>query len=118
MDAGEALPQVDAAQFFAVDLRVGRVLECRPLPEARTPAYRLRIDLGPLGERRSSARVVDGYTPEELIGSLVVCAVNLPPRQIGPVRSEVLILGAYERGGGRVALLRPDGDCLPGDRIG
>ncbi|GAC1339142.1 MAG: tRNA-binding protein [Candidatus Dormibacteria bacterium] len=118
MEGAAALPEIEAAQFFAVDLRVGRVVECLPFPEARNPAYRLRIDFGPLGERRSSARVVDGYTPAELTGSLVVCAVNLPARQIGPVRSEVLVLGAYERGGQRVALLRPDGDCVPGDRIG
>ncbi|MFN2452101.1 MAG: tRNA-binding protein [Candidatus Dormibacteria bacterium] len=118
MASADQLPELAADQFFAVDLRIGRVLECLPFPQARTPAYRLRIDLGPLGERRSSARVVDGYKPEELTGSLVVCVVNLPPRQIGPLRSEVLVLGAYERGGQRVALLRPDGDCVPGDRIG
>jgi len=118
VEGAEPLPQIEAAQFFAADLRVGRVLECLPFPQARVPAYRLRIDFGPMGERSSSARVVDGYRPEELTGSLVVCAVNLPPRQIGPARSEVLVLGAYERGGQRVALLRPDGDCVPGDRIG
>ncbi len=76
------------------------------------------IDFGELGARRSSARLTDNYTPEELVGTLVVGVVNLPPRQIGPVRSEVLVLGAYQRGTDTVALLRPDGDCQPGDRIG
>jgi tRNA-binding protein len=113
-----AEPPVPAASFFAVDMRVGRVVECEPFPQARQPAYRMLIDFGPLGTRRSSARLTDNYTPEELVGTLVVAVVNLPPRQIGPVRSEVLVLGAYQHGGTRVRLLRPDGDCSPGDRIG
>ncbi len=112
-------PQTVAAQqFFDIDIRVGRVLECERFPEARRPAYRLLIDFGEVGQRCSSARLTDRYTPEELLGSLVVGVVNLPPRQVGPVRSEVLVLGAYERGSEVVALLRPDGDCQPGDRIG
>ncbi len=114
----ERLPEVPAEQFFGVDIRVGRVLECEEFPEARQPAYRLRIDFGPLGERRSSARVTDLYAAQDLVGTLVVGVVNFPPRQIGPVRSEVLVLGAYEAGSQRVALLRPDGDCVPGDRVG
>jgi tRNA-binding protein len=113
-----ALPEIDPAQFFAVDIRAGRVLRCEPFPEARKPAYKLLIDFGPLGERRSSARLTDLYTPEQLVGSLVCAVVNFPPRQVGPVRSEVLVLGAYEQGSQRVALLRPDGDVQPGDRIG
>ena len=113
-----ALPEVDPAQFFAVDIRVGRVLRCEEFPEARTPAYRLLIDFGPLGEKRSSARLTDMYAPEDLEGSLVVAAVNFPPRQVGPVRSEVLVLGTYVRGSQVVGLLRPDGDVQPGDRVG
>ncbi len=109
---------VDARQFFDIDIRVGRVVECEPFPQARRPAYRMVIDFGELGVRRSSARLTDNYAPAELVGSLVVGVVNLPPRQIGPVRSEVLILGAYQHGGETVTLLRPDGDCQPGDRIG
>lgn len=113
-----ALPEVDPAQFFAVDIRVGRVLRCEPFPEARKPAYKLLIDFGPLGQRRSSARLTDLYTPAQLEGSLVVAVVNLPPRQVGPVRSEVLVLGAYVAGSEVVGLLRPDGAVQPGDRIG
>jgi tRNA-binding protein len=109
---------VTAQQFFDLDIRVGRVVECEPLPGARRPAYRMLIDFGELGQRRSSARLTDRYTPAQLVDTMVVGVVNLPPRQVGPVRSEVLVLGAYERGTHAVALLRPDGDCRPGDRIG
>jgi tRNA-binding protein len=111
-------PVIAADRFFEVDIRVGVVVECATFAQARTPAYRMVIDFGPLGMRSSSARLTDNYTAEELIGTTVVAVVNLPPRQVGPVRSEVLVLGAYERGSERVALLRPDGDCLPGDRVG
>lgn len=114
----DALPEVDAAQFFGIDIRVGTVLSCEDFPEARRPAYRMVIDFGPLGTRRSSARLTDHYRPEQLTGSTVVAVVNLPARQIGPVRSEVLVLGVYEEGSDRVVLLRPDRDCAPGDRIG
>lgn len=117
-DETGVLPQVAAETFFAVDMRVGRVVSCDPFPEARRPAYRMTIDFGPLGMRTSSARLTDRYRPEDLAGRLVIGVVNLPPRQIGPVRSEVLVLGAYERGSQTVALLSPDGDCAPGDRIG
>jgi tRNA-binding protein len=117
-DAAAPLPQVDPAQFFAVDIRVGRVLRCEPFPEARTPAYKLLIDFGPLGERRSSARLTDLYQPADLEGSLVVAVVNFPPRQVGPVRSEVLVLGSYVQGSDVVGLLRPDGEVRPGDRVG
>ena len=117
MSTTEPAPTVDAATFFSVDIRVGRVLSCEPFPQARQPAYRLTLDLGPLGVRRSSARIVDLYTPEELVGTQVIAVVNLPPRQVGPVRSEVLVLGVY-RSGGEVVLLRPERDCEPGDRVG
>ena len=90
----------------------------RNIAQARQPAYKMVIDFGALGRRRSSARLTDNYTTDELVGTLVVAVVNLPPRQIGPLRSEVLVLGAYQNGTDAVTLLRPDGDCRPGDRIG
>jgi tRNA-binding protein len=109
---------VSAQHFFDIDMRVGRVLECEPFPQARRPAYRMLIDFGDLGVRSSSGRLTDNYTPAQLVGSLVVGVVNLPPRQIGSVRSEVLVLGVYQHGGESVALLRPDRECVPGDSIG
>lgn len=115
---GSRLPEVDPATFFSVDIRAGTVLTCEEFPEARSPAYKLSIDLGPLGVVRSSARIVDHYRPEDVVGTQVVCVANFPPRQIGPVRSEVLVLGVYERGGKRVVLLRPDRPVSDGDRIG
>ena len=107
---------IDFDDFLKVDMRVGRVVEVEDFPEARSPAWKLRIDFGPeLGEKRSSARITN-YTREQLEGSLVVAVVNFPPRQIGPVRSEVLVLGAVEDDG-TVLILRPDGDATPGTRI-
>jgi tRNA-binding protein len=107
---------IEAEQFFAVDMRVGRILKVEEFPEARTPAWKLRIDFGPeIGERRSSAQITH-YAREDLEDRLVIGVVNLPPRQIGPVRSEVLVLGALnsERG---VVLLAPDGGAEVGSRI-
>ncbi len=112
------LPEVAAEQFFAVDIRAGRVVSCEAFPEARRPAYRMVVDFGPLGTLRSSARLTDLYRAAELVGRMVVGVVNLPPRQIGPVRSEALILGVYRGGGDSVVLLQPDAAVEPGDRIG
>ncbi len=107
---------IDPEQFFGVDIRVGRVAAVEDFPEARTPAWKLRIDFGPeLGERLSSAQITH-YAREDLQGRLVVGVVNLPPRQIGPVRSEVLVLGALDPEKG-VVLLRPDEDAEVGSRI-
>jgi tRNA-binding protein len=103
-------------QFDAVDMRVGRVVEVESFPEARVPAWKLSIDFGPeLGIKRSSARITN-YTAEQLEGSPVVGVVNFPPKQIGPFRSEVLVLGAVDEDG-TVWLLHPDGDPALGSRI-
>jgi tRNA-binding protein len=102
--------------FLTVDMRVGRVVAVEDFPQARKPAWKLRIDFGSqLGVKRSSAQITN-YSREQLEGSLVVAVVNFPPRQIGPVRSEVLVLGAIEPDG-TVLILRPDGDATPGQRI-
>jgi tRNA-binding protein len=101
--------------FLKVDMRVGRVITVEEFPEARKPAWKLLVDFGPeLGEKRSSAQITN-YTREELEGRLVVAVVNFPPRQIGPVRSEVLVLGAMR--GETVILLEPREGAEPGDRI-
>ena len=103
-------------QFEAVDMRVGRVLAVHEFPEARRPAWKLEIDFGEeIGVKRSSAQIIE-YAREELEGRLVVAVVNFPPRQIGPVRSEVLVLGASDEEG-RVILLAPDVDVPIGNRI-
>lgn len=103
--------------FQKVDLRVGVITEAKEFAEARRPAYRLWIDFGPLGTRRSSAQITARYRPEELVGRHVIAVVNFPPRQIGPFSSEVLVLGAYDERG-EVILLRPDTPVPPGSRIG
>ena len=107
---------IDIADFERVDMRVGRVLEAEPFPEARKPAYKLRIDFGPLGVRRSSAQLTVHYRPDELRGRLVIAVLNFPPRQIGPVRSEVLVLGVPDPEGA-VVLLEPSADVPLGGRV-
>jgi tRNA-binding protein len=103
--------------FEAVDMRVGVVLDAKEFPEARRPAYRLWIDLGPLGVKRASAQITDRYRPGDLIGRQVVCVVNFPPKRIGPFLSEVLVMGAYTETDA-VVLLRPDAPVTPGAKIG
>jgi len=107
---------IDVADFARVDMRVGRVLEAESFPQARKPAYKLRIDFGPLGIRRSSAQLTAHYQPEDLRGRLVIAVTNFPPRQIGPVRSEVLVLGVPDADGG-VVLLAPTHEVPLGGRV-
>ncbi|MGN6168541.1 MAG: tRNA-binding protein [Solirubrobacteraceae bacterium] len=108
---------IEFQQFQAVDMRIGRVIAVDDFPEARTPAWKLTIDFGlEIGIKRSSAQITH-YSREELLDTLVVAVVNFPPRQIGPVRSEVLVLGALDEQRG-VVLLRPDRGAEPGARIG
>ncbi|HVO34958.1 MAG TPA: tRNA-binding protein [Gemmatimonadales bacterium] len=102
--------------FQALDLRVGRILSAEPLAGARKPAYRLSIDLGPLGARGSSAQITDLYAPADLIGRLVVCAVNLGPRRIAGFVSEVLVLGAPDDAG-RVVLLAVEREVPLGGKV-
>ena len=112
---GEATT-IDISDFERVDMRVGRVLEAEPFPEARKPAYKLRIDFGPLGIRRSSAQLTAHYRLEDLRGKLVIAVLNFLPRQIGPVRSEVLVLGVPDPDGA-VVLLEPSVDVPLGGRV-
>lgn len=110
------MPAITPDQFFAADLRVGRILTAEPFPEARKPAIKLSIDFGELGIRRSSAQLTMHYRPEDLVGRLVVAVVNFPPRQIGPFISEVLVLGACPTPAD-VVLLAPDSDVPLGTRV-
>jgi tRNA-binding protein len=108
---------IDFDHFAQVDMRVGRIVEVEDFPEARKPAWKLRVDFGSeIGIRRSSAQIKN-YPREELDGRLVIGVVNFPPRQIGPVRSEVLVLGTYTADG-TVLLLSPEPDAVLGDRVG
>jgi tRNA-binding protein len=105
------------AEFEKVDMRVGVVVDAQPFPEARRPAYKLWVDFGPLGVKKSSAQITARYVMGDLVGRRVIAVVNFPPKQIGPFVSEVLVLGAYDERG-EVILLRPDSEVAPGARIG
>jgi tRNA-binding protein len=107
---------IEFDDFMKVDIRVGRITQVEEFPEARKPAWKLMLDFGPeIGEKRSSAQVTN-YAREELEGSLVVAVVNFRPRQIGPVRSEVLVLGVPDEEG-NVILLRPSAEVPLGGRM-
>ena len=114
----DEVPDGPAIEDLArLDLRVGRILEAAPLPGARTPSYRMRIDLGAEGERSSSARITSCYPdPSTLVGRLVVAVVNLPPRRVAGFESQVLVLGALGDGD-VVRLLGVDRGAEPGQRI-
>jgi tRNA-binding protein len=108
---------IEYADFERVEMRVGRVQRAEPFPEARKPAIKLWIDFGPeLGVKKSSAQITVHYTPNELIGTMVIAVTNFPPRQIGPFMSEVLVLGLPDPDGA-IVLLRPDLDVPLGGRV-
>lgn len=103
--------------FTRVELRVGRVLSAEPFPQARKPAYVLRVDFGPeIGVRKSSAQITELYQPDDLVGRLVVGVVNFPKKQIGPLMSECLITGFHDEAG-RVALCVPDAPVPLGAKL-
>ena len=107
-------------QFDAVEMRVGRITAVEPFPEARKPAYKLTVDFGPFGIKRSSAQLTELYTPDDLLGRLVVAVTNFPPRRIAGFLSEVLVLGVPAAGVERenpVVLLAPDRPVDPGARV-
>ena len=103
--------------FLKLDIRVGTVLEVKPFPKAKKPAYQLTLDFGDeIGIKRSSAQITDHYAMEELTGKQILAVVNFPPRQIANFISEVLVLGTYSEGG--VILITPDKPAKNGDKLG
>jgi tRNA-binding protein len=108
---------IDIEKFAAVDIRVGTIVGVAPFPEARKPAWKLSIDLGPeFGLKSSSAQVTELYATDVLVGMQVACVVNLPARRIGPFLSEVLTLGFPDEAG-RVVLVRPERSVPNGGRL-
>jgi tRNA-binding protein len=109
--------QASLAEFARLDVRAGTVVRAEPFPEARKPAYRLWLDLGPeLGVRKSSVQLTALYRVDELIGRQLLALVNLPPRQIGPFMSELLVLGLPDAEG-RVVLVQPERPVPDGARL-
>lgn len=103
--------------FQSTDIRVGRIIDVQDFPEARKPAYKLTIDLGPIiGIKRSSAQIVSKYTKEQLKGQLVLCLVNIGPRQIGPFISEVLTLGVPDEKNNTV-IIQPKSEVPLGGKL-
>jgi tRNA-binding protein len=110
-------PEIAFNDFLRVDIRVGRIVEAEAFPEARKPALKLVIDFGPeIGRKKSSAQIAKHYRPDDLLGRLVLAVVNFPPRQIGPMMSEVLTLGVPDEAG-EVVLIHPTMDVPLGGRM-
>lgn len=119
-DTLDTAEQTTIDTFDLVDIRAGKVIACEPFPEARKPAYKLTIDFGPLGTKRSSAQLTAFYSPETLVGRMVLAVVNFPPRKIAGFKSEVLVLGVPGQGiarEGTVVLLQPEREVEPGARV-
>lgn len=115
--AAEVRPTIRFEDFLAVDIRVGTIVAAEPFPEARKAAIKLKIDFGPLiGVKRSSAQITDHYAADELIGQQVAAVVNFPPRQIGPMMSDVLTLG-FPDSSGAVVLVQPSQPVPNGGRL-
>ena len=112
------MPEITWQQFEAVEMRCGTVMAAEEFPEARKPAYRITVDFGPhIGQRRTSAQVTTAYSPAELVGKQVMGVINFPAKQIGPFRSEFLLVGFY-RADGAVILAVPDRPVQDGARVG
>lgn len=115
--AAPIAPEIAFDDFLKVDIRVGTIVAVDPFPEARKPAFKLTIDFGSaIGTKKSSAQITEYYTPEDLVGRRVAAVVNFPPRQIGPMMSEVLTLGFPDEDG-KVVLVSPTHSVPDGGRL-
>ncbi|PQO26969.1 tRNA-binding protein [Blastopirellula marina] len=111
------MPEITWNDFEAVELRVGTIIEAEEFPEARRPAYKLLIDFGdPIGIKKSSAQITTLYDREQLVGRQIIAVTNFPPKQIGPIRSEVLVTG-FVSADGTVTLAVPDKPVPNGSRL-
>lgn len=111
------MPEIGWEDFEKVDVRVGRVVEAEPFPEARKPAIKLMVDFGPgIGAKKTSAQITAHYEPGDLVGRQVVAVVNFPPKRIAGMKSEVLVLGVPDEEG-EVVLLRPDAEVPTGGQM-
>ena len=111
------MSEISFDDFMKVDVRVGEIIRAEPFPEARKPAFKLWVDFGSeIGEKKSSAQITKHYDVETLLGRKVMAVVNFPPRQIGPMKSEILVLGVPDEEG-EVVLLTPDLDVPVGGRL-
>ncbi|WP_282042419.1 tRNA-binding protein [Halomonas alimentaria] len=102
-------------EFAKIEIRVGKIIDVKPFPRARNPSYKVEVEFGNLGTRWSSAQITN-YIEEELMGRLVVCVVNMPPRNIAGFNSEILVIGAPDTEG-RTMLLQPDAGAVVGSEI-
>ncbi|WP_421857600.1 tRNA-binding protein [Oricola sp.] len=117
VDQDAIAEQIGFDDFMRVDIRTGTIVEAEPFPEARKPAIKMLIDFGPaIGIKKSSAQITVHYEPKELVGRQVMAVVNFPPRQIGPIRSEVLTLG-FEDDNGAIVLAAVDKPVPNGQRL-
>ena len=110
-------PETDFDTFLNVDIRTGTIIDVQDFPEARKPAYKLKVDFGDeIGVKKSSAQITDLYSKQDLMGKQIAAVVNFPPRQIGPVMSEILTLG-FHNADGHVVLFSPDSETPNGARL-
>ncbi len=110
--------EISWQDFAKVDMRIGTIISAEPFPEARNPAYILRVDFGDeIGMKKSSAQITAFYEPDELIGKQIMAVINFPPKQIGPIRSECLVMGAYNDHK-EVVLMHPERPLPNGAKIG
>lgn len=111
------MPLISWDDFEKIDIRLGTILEATPFPNAKKPAYRLLIDFGPAGIKKSSAQITAHYHVDELVGRQIIAVVNFPPKQIANFQSECLVLGIYDEQN-EVVLLKPDKPTANGAKIG